>query len=103
MGNPPCEEGYGLYITGKYCTTKCAEHYYPSEGLLTCKGEILTPPTWECLGGGIYADSCPFLLTLTLGFYVFVLMVIFVLYKAFDWKVQYSNRRVYAVAHDIDR
>ena len=23
VGNPPCEEGYGLYITGQYCTTRC--------------------------------------------------------------------------------
>ena len=32
-----------------------------------------------------------------------MLLVIFVLYKFFDWKFEYSNRRVYAVSHDIDR
>ena len=79
-------------ITGQYCHPRCEENYWPSVTRLECKGEVLSPSTWECMGGGIYAYSCPFLITLTIGFYVMILFFIFVMYKFFDYRYHYTNR-----------
>ena len=94
--NPPCEEGYSQVVTGPFCTGKCKENYYASPPVLQCRGENFYPQrSFECIGGGLGASVCEVAVGSTIGVWLVVVGLGYVLWKCRGWVAPEVDVRVF--------